>query len=286
IKRRDWYQSRNTWKFQGTRELICWHVLVDVFLKITIATKKTVEFYMGVCGVALKSLSEHKEEGLVSVPKHMEIPGNKRTDMLARLGRRLPQNHNSNKKTVEFCMGVNIQQQEYAYKTVAPSYTTVFQFFNSSLDDRGLFSSVFTVRQLLGRLALQDQDESLFRHKEKGLVSVPKHMEIPGNKRTDLLARLGRRLPQNHNSNKKTVEFCMGRSVLICFYSQAAVRAVSSPRPRRILVQLCGVALKSLSRHKEEGLVSVPKHMEIPGNKRTDLLARLGRRLPQNHNSN
>ncbi|KAJ8910806.1 hypothetical protein NQ315_014514 [Exocentrus adspersus] len=38
----------------------------------------------------------------------------------------------------------------------------------------------------------------------------------------------------------------------------------------------CGDALKSLARQKEVGLVWVPGHVEIPGNKRADQLARLG----------
>ncbi|KAJ8917703.1 hypothetical protein NQ315_005152 [Exocentrus adspersus] len=64
--------------------------------------------------------------------------------------------------------------------------------------------------------------------------------------------------------------------IFICSNSEAALRAICSPRTRLMLVQECGDALESLARQKEVGLVWVPGHMGIPRNKRVDQLARLG----------
>ncbi|KAJ8918272.1 hypothetical protein NQ315_014142 [Exocentrus adspersus] len=58
--------------------------------------------------------------------------------------------------------------------------------------------------------------------------------------------------------------------------AQAALRAISSPRTRSMLIQECGDALESLARQKEVEFVSALEHMGIPGNERADQLARLG----------
>ncbi|KAJ8914772.1 hypothetical protein NQ315_013275 [Exocentrus adspersus] len=69
---------------------------------------------------------------------------------------------------------------------------------------------------------------------------------------------------------------CIEENIFICSDSQAAFRAISSPRTRSMLVQEDGDALDSLARQKEVGLVWIPGHMGVPGNERADQLARLG----------
>ncbi|KAJ8910896.1 hypothetical protein NQ315_003949 [Exocentrus adspersus] len=77
------------------------------------------------------------------------------------------------------------------------------------------------------------------------------------------------------------VKNCTEEKVSICSDGQAALRAISSPRTRSMLVQECEDTLESLVRQKEVGLVSVSEHnMEIPGNQRADKLARLGSGKP------
>ncbi|KAJ8918169.1 hypothetical protein NQ315_014035 [Exocentrus adspersus] len=77
-------------------------------------------------------------------------------------------------------------------------------------------------------------------------------------------------------AQREDVKNCTEERIFICLDSQAALRAISSPRTRSMLIQECGDALDSLTRQKEVGLVWVPGHMEIPGNERADQLARLG----------
>ncbi|KAJ8918345.1 hypothetical protein NQ315_008038 [Exocentrus adspersus] len=77
-------------------------------------------------------------------------------------------------------------------------------------------------------------------------------------------------------AQRKDIKNCTEERIFICPDSQAALRGISSPRTRSMLVQECGDALVSLARQKEVGLVWVPGHMGIPGNKRADQLTRLG----------
>ncbi|KAJ8912199.1 hypothetical protein NQ315_003803 [Exocentrus adspersus] len=77
-------------------------------------------------------------------------------------------------------------------------------------------------------------------------------------------------------AQREDVKNCTEERIFICSDSQAALRAISSPRTRSMLVQECGDALESLDRQKEVGLVWVPGHMRISGNERADQLARLG----------
>ncbi|KAJ8912276.1 hypothetical protein NQ315_016774 [Exocentrus adspersus] len=81
-------------------------------------------------------------------------------------------------------------------------------------------------------------------------------------------------------AQREDVKNCTEERIFICSDSQAALRAISSPRTRSKLVQECGDALESLARQKEVGLVWVPEHMGIPGNERADQLARLGSGKP------
>ncbi|KAJ8923908.1 hypothetical protein NQ315_006684 [Exocentrus adspersus] len=71
-------------------------------------------------------------------------------------------------------------------------------------------------------------------------------------------------------AQREDVKNCTDERIFICSDSQAALRAISSPRTRSMLVQKCGDALESLARQKEVGLVWVPGHMGIPGNKRAE----------------
>ncbi|KAJ8912773.1 hypothetical protein NQ315_002530 [Exocentrus adspersus] len=77
-------------------------------------------------------------------------------------------------------------------------------------------------------------------------------------------------------AQREDVKNCTEERIFICSDSQAALRAISSPRTRSMFVQECGDALESLARQKEVGLVWVPGHMGIPGNERAYQLARLG----------
>ncbi|KAJ8918235.1 hypothetical protein NQ315_014105 [Exocentrus adspersus] len=55
---------------------------------------------------------------------------------------------------------------------------------------------------------------------------------------------------------REDVKNCTEERIFICSDSQAALRAISSPRTRSsMLVQECGDALESLDRQKEVGLV-------------------------------
>ncbi|KAJ8912793.1 hypothetical protein NQ315_002550 [Exocentrus adspersus] len=81
-------------------------------------------------------------------------------------------------------------------------------------------------------------------------------------------------------AHREDVRNCAEERIFICSDSQAALRAVSSPRTRSILVQECGDALESLAGQREVELVWVPGHMGIPGNERADQLARLGSGQP------
>ncbi|KAJ8910356.1 hypothetical protein NQ315_004972 [Exocentrus adspersus] len=66
------------------------------------------------------------------------------------------------------------------------------------------------------------------------------------------------------------VKNCTKERFFTCSDSQAALRAISSPKTRSMLVQEYGDALEFLARQKEVGLVWVPGHMEISGNERAD----------------
>ncbi|KAJ8965266.1 hypothetical protein NQ317_016742 [Molorchus minor] len=66
------------------------------------------------------------------------------------------------------------------------------------------------------------------------------------------------------------------QSVYICSDSQAAPKALSSPRMRSPLVQECGEALEELARYKEVELVWVPGPCGIKENEKADELARHG----------
>ncbi|KAJ8957776.1 hypothetical protein NQ314_006488 [Rhamnusium bicolor] len=68
--------------------------------------------------------------------------------------------------------------------------------------------------------------------------------------------------------------------IYICSDSQAALKAVCSPRTRSALVQECGDALEELARHKQVRLVWVPEYMGVPGNEKAYELARLGAEEP------
>ncbi|KAJ8912277.1 hypothetical protein NQ315_016775 [Exocentrus adspersus] len=76
-------------------------------------------------------------------------------------------------------------------------------------------------------------------------------------------------------AQREDVKNCTEESIFIFSGSQAALRAISSPKTRSMLVQECGDALESLARQKV-GLVWIPGHMGMPGNERADQLARLG----------
>ncbi|KAJ8909279.1 hypothetical protein NQ315_003485 [Exocentrus adspersus] len=80
-------------------------------------------------------------------------------------------------------------------------------------------------------------------------------------------------------AQREDVKNCIEERIFICSDSQAALRAISSPRTRSVLVQECGDAL-SLARQKEVGLVWVRGHLGIPGNERADQLACLGSGKP------
>ncbi|KAJ8918264.1 hypothetical protein NQ315_014134 [Exocentrus adspersus] len=77
-------------------------------------------------------------------------------------------------------------------------------------------------------------------------------------------------------AQREGVKNCTEERIFICSDSQAALRAISSPKTRSILVQECGDALESWARQKEVGLVWVPGHMGISGNKSANQLALLG----------
>ncbi|KAJ8912273.1 hypothetical protein NQ315_008320 [Exocentrus adspersus] len=69
--------------------------------------------------------------------------------------------------------------------------------------------------------------------------------------------------------HREDVKNCAEGQTLICSHSQTALRVISSPRTRSILVQEYGDALESLARQKEMELVAVcwvPGHMRILGN--------------------
>ncbi|KAJ8923488.1 hypothetical protein NQ315_010066 [Exocentrus adspersus] len=71
-------------------------------------------------------------------------------------------------------------------------------------------------------------------------------------------------------AQREDIASCVEEKIFTSSDSQAALRAISSPRTRPILVQKGRDALNSLAKQKEIWLVWVSEHMGISGNKGTD----------------
>ena len=70
------------------------------------------------------------------------------------------------------------------------------------------------------------------------------------------------------------------RRILIFSDSQAALKALSSPKVTSRLVAECRDALLALASHNEVTLMWVPGHQGIPGNEQADKLARQASTMP------
>ncbi|MCP3662524.1 MAG: hypothetical protein GY696_08530 [Gammaproteobacteria bacterium] len=73
---------------------------------------------------------------------------------------------------------------------------------------------------------------------------------------------------------------CRGRCIYICSDSQAALKALASPRVGSQLVLECIAALKRLAGPNSVKLIWVPGHRGVEGNERADSLAKEGAEVP------